>query len=268
MDVAMDVLIVGNHGETRLWEPKVPVDHRVTLRRAATLAEANAAAENCPPELVFLLESRPGEYHAGEVQHLRRAAPLARIWHVQGPWCDGQGRSGPQTPGAIRCYWHQWPSRFAAELARLERGQTPAWAQPATMTDEDRLLAEPAHPTSLQTALIMIDSPSYETAAALGESCQAAGYAWVWSGAGPATPLAGAGVVLWDASTDELGQPPSHRRLRQRYGDTPVIALVDFPRPSAVRQAYDAGIAAVIANPFHHGDLLAALERACTARTA
>ena len=128
------------------------------------------------PELIVLAESRPGARAAASIDALRRLAPLARIWRLLGSWCEGEARSGQPPSGCVSTYWHQWPARWAQDVARLRDGGSPAWALPVTLSPDERLLAAAETPIERRAGLIAIYARHAQTAAALSDACRLGGY--------------------------------------------------------------------------------------------
>ena len=68
------------------------------------------------PEVIVLLQTRPGSIRQFDVERLHCLAPLARLMVVAGPWCEGELRSGRPIQGVTRILWHQWKLRLPLEL--------------------------------------------------------------------------------------------------------------------------------------------------------
>lgn len=264
----MKLLVIGESDSTLDDVPAADGgDSAHAISRVATLAEAIDRVEQLDevPELVVLVQGWPGQYPRGEVDRLRRSAPLARLWCMQGPWCEGEPRSGSPLPAAVRSYWHEWSARWGQQKLRMDQGHTPAWAMPVTATEEERLLDSAPDGGPPRSGTIVVEAEQSESAAALGEACQKWGFDWVWIR--PGQPAAkqgaspGASIVLWDAAASDFRQPEQVQKIRHRYAGVPVIALVGFPRPADVEAAERAGIFAVLAKPYRLEDLLWHIDR-------
>ena len=72
-------------------------------RRILNAAARMLARGGDPPELIVLVQSRPGEFSAAEIDDLRRLAPLARVRRLLGTWCEGEAR---RRPAAERLHEH------------------------------------------------------------------------------------------------------------------------------------------------------------------
>lgn len=132
------------------------------------------------PDLILLVQSYPGEFSASQVDLLRRAAPLAPIGVVLGPWCEGETRSGKPLPGVWRVYWHQWLVRGRLQIERFLQGECPLWGLPTTSIDEERLLATPLPLPKKRQGPIGICSASPDSAQGMCIGLQAWGYETHW----------------------------------------------------------------------------------------
>mgnify|MGYP001159348332 CR=1 FL=1 len=224
-----------------------------------------------PPELIVLIQSRPGEFTDRAIEALRRSAPLARVWRVVGTWCEGEGRSAPPPAGCASAYWHQWPARWGRELARTERGELPSWTLPLTASPEERMLELDAEPLARGAGPVAVFARHPASAAALFDVCRLGGYqptivdaASLLMEHGPA-PLSPAVLerprILWDATPEQIADPAAIKKLRTDCGSGPIVAVVGFVRPDDCRRAAVAGVAAVVTKPYLIHDLLWQLAR-------
>jgi CheY-like chemotaxis protein len=216
------------------------------------------------PDLILLAQSRPGQFDRPALDALRALAPLARIWRVLGSWCEGEARSGNRPPGCLNDYWHQWPARWASDLAQARTGNFPSWALPVTQSPEERALAAGAAPIVRRAGRIMVCARHSQTAWALADACRLGGYETlvVREDQPRARATAGAVAVVWDTDPDRFGDSEVVRGLRACAGGAPLVALVSFPRADDFRQAVSAGVAAVVSKPFLVHDLLWHVSRA------
>ena len=210
-----------------------------------------------PPELIVLAQSRPGEYSAAEIDGLRGLAPLARVWRLLGSWCEGEPRSGQPPSGCTSAYWHQWPARWARERARWQDGQAITWSAPVTTSADERALAAAEEPIERGSGLIVICAQHRETAAALADICQLAGYQTQIVRAGQSGEFFGASAIVWDTAAELIGDASAIRTVRASVQgpDLPLVAVVTFPRAEDVLRATEAGVAAVVSKPFLVQDL-------------
>lgn len=221
------------------------------------------------PTLIVLLQRFPGEIHEHELDQLRRQAPLARISVIAGSWCEGENRSGHLLEGVDRAYWHQWPARYAANLARLSSGEASAWSQPLTATDDERLLATAARQQSPRH--IDVVSRERESGDALADACRQLGFRAIIrsaSNVAAGQPLDTHGqradCILWDADMRAVIDPQEVKIVCGPSG-TPVVALVGFPRVDVMERALAAGVHSIVSKPFLLEDLGQTLAEAVTA---
>jgi CheY-like chemotaxis protein len=236
---------------------------RADIREALVYLQGHDA-----PAVIVLAQSRPGEFAAGEVEELRRAAPLARLWTLAGSWCEGEVRSGKPPAGAMRSYWHQWPARLSVELDRIADGLSPAWSLPVTAGEEDRVLRATGQPAERRTGLIVVRGNEREAIEALADACGARGYSTVSvHGERPQTAVSGALAILWDTFAERAADPSEVHRIRRDAGDAPLIAILGFPRVEEIQRAFAAGVHSVVSKPFRLEDLFWQLDQIATRAT-
>ena len=207
------------------------------------------------PELILLVQSQPGEIGDAEVRRLQTAAPLSGMCAVLGSWCEGETRSGRPWPGVRRCFQHEWPLLWRAELRRKAGGEAPLWTLPATTSDEERLLAGSRLPGELPAqGSIAVVAGSRESTGALSDACRAGGWTVASGDANPA-------VILWDTTIDKARNVQQVAAIKAQWGGAPVIALVTFPRPGDTACIIAAGIDAVLGKPFLLDHLFAEMRR-------
>jgi hypothetical protein len=231
-------------------------------------SEAQLAGNNGSPELAIIAQSRPGQIGEQEVQRLRREAPLAGIVGLLGTWCEGETRTGRPWPGVLRLYWYEFPPWWRRQVALRAAGRCPDWARPG---DFGLLTSRHEHPASriqhpassihipTSRGLIAIHTRHRDTADALADTFQHAGFATVWQRPGRATcVLRGVTAAIWDGSQlDDFEADALARFCRSLASDAaPVVALLDFPRRDSVDRAMDIGAAAVLGKPWRNDELI------------
>ncbi len=257
------VLAIGDRARSEFSDAIGWFERRATLAVAAGVAEAEQglrAADN-PPTLILLLESHPGEYRSESLQALRRLAPLARFIALLGSWCEGETTSGQPCAGVWRTYWHQWRPRLMADIERFLHGECPLWGLPPTASDDELWLRLAGLPHKRRQGLIAIHAPDRQSAGALMDACHSVGYATVWLRPPARMVLQGVTACLWDVPpfTSPLSGVAS--RVLEELGNTPLIALLSFPRLEAHRDLRQAGAAAVVSKPYRIDDLLWHLDQ-------
>jgi hypothetical protein len=213
-----------------------------------------------PPELVVLLQDRPGVFREQEVAALRRRWPLAGFVAVAGSWCEGELRTGRPLAGVLRIYWHQLPAWWRRQVSLREEGLAPEWAMPGA-----EFSARAIQGARAGNGAILISTRDWETAEALGDTLHAAGFATCWAPPGREMgPQVVRGVVagVWDGgqlNDREVVDLNNFVRTLSRES-APVVALLDFPRWDSRERAMAAGAAAVMGKPWLAGDLLTTID--------
>jgi hypothetical protein len=213
-------------------------------------------------ELIVLAQSRPGTIRTSTVERIRHDAPLAGIVALLGSWCEGETRTGRPWPGVQRFYWYEFPAWFRRQLALRNAGRCPEWAQcDLGLRSADFGLR---NALGASRGVIQLSVAHRETADAMTDALDAAGYATVWHRRGECgTYVRGAVAGIWDGGQldeSEAGELASFCRRLDRY-HTPVVAILDFPRRDQVARALECGAAAVLGKPWRIDDLLATVEQ-------
>ncbi len=203
------------------------------------VAQALAALQSgtSVPALMVVVQNWPSQVSATDVDRLRAAAPLARICGLLGTWCEGETRSGKPWPGAVRCYWHQWPARFHQEIAAMAAGRSSVWSLPPTASAEEQLLSAVPPCSPKRQGLLAIIAENAETAAALADAAQMRGYKTVALRSPRGAQISGAAATLWDARPEVVASPAAISEVLSAVEGTPLIALVSFPRAEIVARA-------------------------------
>jgi hypothetical protein len=249
------------------------IDHP-DFREAIALIRSSAIASSrtdVPPELIVLAQSRPGTIRARDLERMRLDAPLAGMVALLGTWCEGETRTGQPWRGAPRFYWYEFPVWFRRQMMLRAAGRCPDWAQCEFGLQSSYSGLQIMNGTS--RGVIQLSVWRRETADAMTDALDAAGYATVWHRRGECgTHVRGAVAGIWDGGQLDEGEAAELaafcRRL-DRY-HTPVIAILDFPRRDRVERATASGTAAVLGKPWRIEDLLATIEQTLrsTARSA
>lgn len=220
-------------------------------------AQATAYLDTKPaPQWILLFSAQRSAYSQRAIERFHRRAPLAKLVHVCGSWCEGETRTGKPLAGVTRVSWNQFVSR--AEAAIRRQADYAGWLLPRTATPMDIALQQriPRRPND---AVVQIVADLREDYRALSESVIACGLR-ATRGTG-ARIDADARAILWNArSLDIPGQTLLSDLVRQASG-LPLIALVDFPRQFEVLLAMDRGATAVLSKPLLLGDLWGAFAR-------
>lgn len=213
------------------------------------------------PALVVIASARPGQWSDEAIEQLRQRLPLTPFVSLLGTWCEGEMRSGAPWPGLVRVYWHQWRQRFAREIARIATGKCGSWSLPATASAEERLMSQTDAGQRHSRGVAAVVADGREMAEWLVATCRAHGWTTVWNAGWRSAELQGADVVVWDVGLIEPGWFEILQKIRDVFGDAPVVALTDFPRVEGQQQLTAAGAAAVLSKPLLVTDLAWQLDR-------
>jgi hypothetical protein len=249
---------------------------------AAALLRAEAqimTTADAPPELFVVAQSRPGIISHEAILSLRRGAPLAGIIALLGSWCEGETRTGRPWPGVERLYWYDFPAWWRRQLALRAAGRCPDWARAGDFglrIADCGLVDSAIHNRqsaigNYASGLVVLSVALRETAVALADALQPAGYATLWQPPGrPAPVVRGAVAGIWEGG--QLGEREERSLAafcaRMARGAAPVIALLDFPRRERYDKAMQLGVAVVLGKPWLNGDLVGTIEEARIRRTA
>jgi hypothetical protein len=204
------------------------------------------------PASVVFLESRSGEFCAGDVERLHAAFPLARLVSLVGPWCEGPQRANGRMQGVSRVRWSDWENRLAREMGLASDGDSMPPPLPRTMTvaeriDRDSLAVQSEICKGRRIAICTGSRASFQ---AIAEAADYLGYAAHWQSDRLATQMPDCDVVVHDG-WDQANDPAA----------TPRMLLLQFPRPEDFSRAASLGIGAVVAQPMLLSDFGGALLR-------
>lgn len=172
------------------------------------------------------------------VEPIAKLAEEGECVQLLGVWCEGEGRTGRVVPGVERVFWHAWPAWWRLRTQKsLDAVQIPA---PVWIQTSDAALAD-----SLLDALAEESIPA------------------VWAPAdrlrvGPFSAIVWDGAQLGGREADRLAATCQAARRAK----SPVLALLDFPRPETVAASMALGAAAVLGKPFERAELLETLRYA------
>jgi hypothetical protein len=269
----LTALLVGDVGREEFH------DARELLRRRSRLVIVPSVIHACAwlgttattfsplmlPDVIVLAQSRPGQYTMGQIERLRRLAPLARIVGLLGSWCEGEPRTGQPWPAAIRFYWYDWAPRLNRELDQHAAGRCAMWSLPDTISSEEQLgwLTDKESPAC--GGRILVCTRTWDLADALHEACRRQGYGTericLADGSLPrterATPDGRFIAAIWEGTQCSPQEVEQLRRMAEELPGIPILALLDFPRTYSRQWAKEAGAACVISKPFLLDDLFA-----------
>ena len=233
-------------------------------------ASAHLACSPQPPELIVLVQLRPGQFTAEQVEAMRRAAPLARVVRVVGSWCEGEGRSAPPPAGCASVYWHQWHAALGPG-----RGVSAA-RQTCRLVVAADCLARRAHARAVRRAArrgagpVTVFARHPHSAAALADACRLGGYDVTIIDAVGSIPRMAVDsgpppAILWDALPEQIADARAVADVRAICGRGPIVAIVGFARADDCRESAAAGVSAVVTKPYLIHDLLWQLAKVTSA---
>ena len=253
-------------GDTDRSEFRGPVSELRSLGRVVIAKDVSSAVElvsrgEIVPDVVVVAQAYPGQFSAEAIDHLRRAAPLARVVGLLGSWCEGETRTGWPWPAAIRVYWHQWRPQCEQELTRIAAGRASTWALPITAGDEERLLAASHEPLAMKKGHIAVSTPQFDMQDWLQRICRRRGYSTSWLRPHQSIEIEQVTAAIFDADECLEREFDSLKRLVDAIRPAAVLALMDFPRVESRDRALAAGARAVLSKPLLVDDLFWQLDR-------
>jgi len=208
------------------------------------------------PCAIVLLQARPGQFAAAQIEKLHAQEPLARLIELTGPWCEGERRSGRPIPGVTRASWLNWRERLSQELA-IGGNTAPC---PRTITETERIemmrrSASSVIPDRGQARICTTRSGDFNY---IADVVQRLGLSATLDPIDATT--ASPDVVIFcgceEASLLEQQESVQSQQRRPRR-----ILVRHFPRPEDCVLAQTNGIDAVLSHPLSIADLLAALAK-------
>jgi hypothetical protein len=246
-----------NSGQPSIWlvgdasypEFREVVSELQETARVTAMKSVRAAAEanvNSTPDIVVVLQSRPGTLRTSEIEAIRQKISRPKVILLLSSWCEGELPGRRPAAGIERVLWHEfvswWRSRMP-QVPRLHRAGR---------------------------GLIAIDAAWRETADALSDALEAEGYATLWLPRGRSMPRFG-GVMLgiWDGGQFDPPERFQFLNFRQRLEEdgAPLVTLLDFPRQDRRDLAIELGAAAVLGKPVSIDCLVQTLDELSTQQT-
>ncbi len=90
------------------------------------------------PDVVIIVQTRPGEHRPTLVDRLRRRFPLTPLVVLTGSWCEGETRSGHPLAAAWRIPWYDFEPRMSWAWQDVPAGHPSRLHRPLLISDEDR----------------------------------------------------------------------------------------------------------------------------------
>ena len=251
--------VIGSRDRAPLTVQLIGEVHHPDFRDALSLIRADARiVDGIQPEVIVIAQSRPDVIGRRDVERIRQRVPLAGLVGLMGTWCEGETRTGRPWHGVTRLYWYEFPAWWRRQRLLRAAGRCPDWARPS-----DSLSVGASESLPRLHGVVELCVPRRETANAMADVLQSAGYATVWHRAGEGGPVV-RGVVagIWDGGQLEDREADDLkafcRRLQRQRARA--IALLDFPRRDRADRALELGAAAVMGKPWLNENLLLVIE--------
>ena len=260
------VLLVGDYWHSDFRTLIANPDCATTLVPAEQLSDEHLADSSF--DLAILAAARRDQFSHEWIETIRCKLAPTPLVAMLGSWCEGEQRSGEPWPGIQRVYWHQWRNRFDFFLKQLASDQICDWHLPATANHADAVINPNLKNTfainesKMPVGVSAVSEMHYQMVA---DSLQffEAKPCWIehrqWEDSGIAQPSLI--VVDGDSWNQELKSRIDWLRNDLKI-DSPIVQLLNFPRPSNLPAMHTAGITAVVSKPFQLSDLALAIERA------
>jgi hypothetical protein len=223
----------------------------------ATAHKQNFTNDHVDPQAIVLLQSRPGQFSAVQIEQMHAQAPLTRLIALTGPWCEGEQRSGRPLHGVVRISWRNWRERLPMALTIDNH----AARSPRTITETEQIenVIKPTRHLPSHRGTVVICSERRTDYNHLAAAAKQLGFSAAPLSENSASTLL-ATVVIFDG-WEEAAAFEKLRPDNNCNADIRRILVLHFPRPDDHIRAQQAGIEAVLAHPLSLADLNAALSR-------
>lgn len=244
----LSVLVVGDLS-TREFERLEPF-----LRNQANVeVRTGPPGESAGPvDIILLLAARPLCFGEERINALRREHPLARLIQISGPWCYGEGRTGPRPAGVEQMAWFQWPYRLRRILEHSPH-------LPVTSSLQEQVLTElPGHALPPRGGEVAVWAETAVNFQMFESACRGLGHQVVWIETMDEISAGGGGLVaVWSSQfpPDASAVPPM-----------PKILCLGTPTWEDWLLASSRGYENLLGQPFSLADLAYLLAPFATAR--
>jgi CheY-like chemotaxis protein len=272
MEATLPVLLLGDTGRSEFRDATNLLRDQ-GAKTCSDLSSALAALQNgFSPAVIVAVQSWPGRFSPGDLDTLRRAAPLARIVRLQGTWLEGELRTGRAYPGTLRTYGSDAMAYFSQDLFRIACGHSSSWTMPVTANNQDILLensscgafnngtpAEDIQRTA--TNVIAIHARHRETAESLAGLCAGRGWRSFWQREAEPAMQCKPDAILLDAADGAPAALAAIAKLKRATCAAPIVVLAGFARDDEIEQLRAAGAQATLCKPFVADNLVWHLDR-------
>ena len=260
------VLLVGDYWHSDFRTLIANPACATTLVPAEQLSDEHLADSSF--DLAILAAARRAQFSDEWIETIRCKLAPTPLVAMLGSWCEGEQRSGEPWPGIQRVYWHQWRNRFDFFLKQLAADQICDWHLPATASHADAAINPNLKNTfainefKMPVGVSAVSEMHYQMVADSLQFLEARP-CWIehrqWENSAIEQPSLI--VVDGDSWNQELKSRIDWLRNDLKI-DSPIVQLLNFPRPSDLPALHAAGITAIISKPFQLSDLALAIERA------
>ena len=238
------VAVVGNRDRNEF----LPVQSAIAaMTEAARYRDFSDVDQN--QDLLFLLESRPGEYREREILQYRKQFPLCRMILIAGALAEGEKRTGHVPNGVFRYYTWQLQSMLE-ELDRFLYNRKTFWAGSFTMTQEEigqqqtDTFRDMLRSISVWKKKVSIVSADLQLKAFLEDLCRKEQYRIVSEKDVPDLVIQDETGLCMDSIVAKL------RSLRLRNRNVHLFVLTNAPRWDEKQKLHENGADCVFAKPF------------------
>lgn len=198
---------------------------------------------------IVLYQARPGELSQDQIEQLHKTHPLARLAVVLGSWCEGETRSGKPLRGVERVFWYEALEFFAFAQSPIAH---------RTITGPESAIEHAvANRVALGFPIATIVTPDHMSFECLSDGLQLLGFTTNWARSISASESCA--LIVWDAAHHELLANHSFDSEGQLLGDTPRLALLNFPRLDQTKMLRELGFGQVLGKPFSQANFAEAV---------
>ena len=225
------------------------------LSQATDFNDLPAALDSYP--IILVAMSVRHQFRQSEIEHLRKAAPLARICVIVGSWCEGETRSGTAWPGVERLYRHELIPRAISEGWAGD----PRCLPPTYSTDESWLArADQAYSLGTPDSFCMVCSRDPEFRSSLANVGKRFNLNLVTMAPTDISASQDVAAVIYDADRNRPERQETLQRLSNSFPRARIVVVLEFPRHDEIREILSCGGHHVVGKPFDIVDLLTAIS--------
>ncbi|MGC1273985.1 MAG: hypothetical protein WBC44_09780 [Planctomycetaceae bacterium] len=210
------------------------------------------SAGDASPDLIVVVQHRPGEFSRRDVEALIASEPLSELVVALGPWCASAMRSERVWPESVVVPLWSATSRVrrSVEVHTGVRVRLPLTAGRDEVFGFDLASSRPiGRPATV--SIVTPDIALRELLADLGRASQVDVL--------PLEEMLIGTIVLWDFTTETASARVEIAALRARNPMCQMVAIVALPARLEIARLCQAGVQAVLPKPFFLAEFLAAI---------